>query len=131
MNYYYLTAKCGGTRRAAQGKISSPNYPGSYESNMDCEYRIIAGPNKQVILKFETVSLKRRYPGNRIVGDVVNNETSDDSLTIFNVDPLNKTSNVYLCVSEYTRGSSKYSYILNTFVEVSDSKLDIVAIFEM
>jgi len=53
----------------------------------------------QVILKFEKVNLKRRYPGIGIFGDVVNNETSDDSLTIFDVDPLNKTSNVYLCVS--------------------------------
>ncbi|CAI6368736.1 unnamed protein product [Macrosiphum euphorbiae] len=84
-------AKCGGTRRADKGEISSPNYPGSYESNMDCEYKIIAGPNMQVILKFEKVNLKRRYPGIGIFGDVVNNETSDDSLTIFDVDPLNKT----------------------------------------
>jgi len=62
---------------------------------MDCEYKIIAGPNKQVVLKFKTVSLKRRYPGIGIVGDVVNNETSDDTLTIFDVDPINKTSNAY------------------------------------
>ncbi|XP_029345463.1 cubilin isoform X3 [Acyrthosiphon pisum] len=84
-------AKCGGTRRAAEGEISSPNYPGSYESNMDCEYKIIAGPNKRVLLKFEKVNLKRRYPGTEIVGDAVSKETSDDSLTIFDVDPLNKT----------------------------------------
>jgi len=98
MHYYYLTAKCGGTRRAAQGEILSPNYPGSYDPNMDCEYKIIAGPNMQVLLKFKTVSLKRRYPGIGIVDDVINNETSDDTLTIFDVDPLNKTSNAHLCV---------------------------------
>ena len=125
INYYYLTAKCGGTRRAAEGEISSPNYPGSYESNMDCEYKIIAGPNKRVLLKFEKVNLKRRYPGTEIVGDAVSKETSDDSLTIFDVDPLNKTSNVYLCVSEYTRGSRKNAFILNSFEVVPDSKWDI------
>ncbi|XP_029345465.1 cubilin isoform X2 [Acyrthosiphon pisum] len=84
-------AKCGGTRRAPQGKISSPNYPGSYEANMDCEYKIIAEPGMQVKLKFETVRLKRRYPGIGIVENTVNNETYDDTLTVFDVDPLNKT----------------------------------------
>lgn len=62
---------------------------------MDCEYKIIALPNKQVVLKFETVSLRRRYPGIGTVEDSVNKENSDDTLTIFDVDPINKTSNVY------------------------------------
>jgi len=61
---------------------------------MDCEYKIIAEPGMQVKLKFETVRLKRRYPGIEIVENTVNNETYDDTLTIFDVDPLNKTSNV-------------------------------------
>jgi len=61
---------------------------------MDCEYTIIAEPGMQVKLKFEIVRLKRRYPGIGIVENTVNNETYDDTLTIFDVDPLNKTSNV-------------------------------------
>lgn len=91
-----LTAKCGGTLRAPQGKISSPNYPGSYEPKMDCEYKIIAGPGMRVKLKFEIVRLKRRYPAIGIVDDTVNNDTYDDSLTIFDVDSLNNTSNFYV-----------------------------------
>jgi len=61
---------------------------------MDCEYHIITKPNQIVLLKFETVNLKRRYPDIGIIKDIVNNEHSDDTLTIFDVDPLNKTSNV-------------------------------------
>jgi len=50
----------------------------------------------QVVLKLETVSLNRRNPRIGIVEDTANNENYDDTLTIFDVDPLNKTSNVYI-----------------------------------
>lgn len=64
---------------------------------MDCEYKIITEPNMNVLLTFETVSLKRRYSGVETVKDnIVNDENVDDTLTIFDVDPINKTSNVYI-----------------------------------
>lgn len=63
---------------------------------MDCEYKIIAGPGMRVKLKFEIVRLKRRYSAIGIVEDTVNNDTYDDSLTIFDVDSLNNTSNFYV-----------------------------------
>lgn len=87
-------AKCGGTRRALSGTIFSPNYPGSYESNMDCEYKIITGINRRIQLHFNTVSLKKRYPQIGMTDDsnLLNNETYDDSLTIYDVDPINQTS---------------------------------------
>lgn len=94
-NFVFLfIAKCGGTRRALSGTIFSPNYPGSYESNMDCEYRIIAGPHLRIELKFDIVSLKKRYPQIGLSDDsnYLNNDTYDDSLTIYDVEPINKTS---------------------------------------
>jgi len=68
---------------------------------MDCEYKIIAGPDMQVLLKFDTVRLKRRYPVIGTVEDtVLNNENYDDTLTIFDVDPFNQTSNIYILDSD-------------------------------
>lgn len=102
VKYYYLifTAKCGGTRRSLQGTISSPKYPGSYESNMDCEYRIIVDFKHRIILNFNVVNMKRRFPKIGVVPDVWhNNETYDDTLSIYDVDPLNNTSTyfIHLC----------------------------------
>lgn len=93
-HFCFYTAKCGGTRRALSGTIFSPNYPGSYESNMDCEYKIIAAPNRRIELNFDTVSLKKRYPQLGITDDSITlyNDTYDDSLTIYDVEPINKTS---------------------------------------
>lgn len=96
----FRTAKCGGTRRASKGTITSPNYPGSYESNMDCEYRIIVDPNYRIVLNFVSVNLKRRF-GNPGVGsgeDKMNNETYDDTLTVYDIDILNSTSTYILIV---------------------------------
>lgn len=63
---------------------------------MDCEYKIITGSEMQIVLKLETVSLNRRNPSIGIVEDTANNENYDDTLTIFDVDPFNKTSNIYI-----------------------------------
>lgn len=93
MNKFFLClAKCGGTRRAPRGSISSPNYPGSYESNLDCEYRIIVDADRLVSLQFGVINLKRRYPGIGVGEDMANNDTYDDTLTIYDVDPFNNTS---------------------------------------
>jgi hypothetical protein len=61
---------------------------------MDCEYKIIAGPNRRIELYFDTVSLKKRYPQLGMVDDSITlyNDTYDDSLTIYDVEPINKTS---------------------------------------
>ncbi|KAL5234243.1 hypothetical protein ACI65C_001653 [Semiaphis heraclei] len=92
-------AKCGGTRRSLQGTISSPKYPGSYESNMDCEYRIIVDFKHRIILNFNVVNMKRRFPKIGVVPDVWhNNETYDDTLSIYDVDPLNNTRVLLLTV---------------------------------
>ncbi|KAF0762933.1 cubilin, partial [Aphis craccivora] len=88
-------AKCGGTRRAPQGTISSPKYPGSYESNMDCEYRIITDYRHRIILNFNVVSLNRRYPSIGVGPDMPLNETYDDTLTIYDVEPFNNTSTYF------------------------------------
>lgn len=95
-----LTAKCGGTRHASKGTITSPNYPGSYESNMDCEYRIVVDPNYNIVLNFVTVNLKRRF-GNPGVGsseDKMNNDTYDDTLTVYDIDSFNNTSTYYYLI---------------------------------
>lgn len=63
---------------------------------MDCEYKIITGSEMQIVLKLETVSLNRRNPSIGNVEDTANNENYDDTLTIFDVDPFNKTSNIYV-----------------------------------
>uniref|UniRef100_A0A2H8TEF1 Cubilin n=1 Tax=Melanaphis sacchari TaxID=742174 RepID=A0A2H8TEF1_9HEMI len=91
-------AKCGGTRRAPQGKISSPKYPGSYESNMECEYRIITDINRRIILNFDVVSLKRRFPSIGIGPEMPNNDTYDDTLTIYDVEPFNNTRVLILTI---------------------------------
>lgn len=126
VKYYYLffTAKCGGTRRSLHGIISSPKYPGSYESNMDCEYRIIVDFRRRIILNFNVVSLKRRFPHIGVVPDVWhNNETYDDTLSIYDVDPLNNTSTyfIYLCfyfkTEQCVRGwKIKYSKLVFFFI---------------
>jgi len=95
-NYLSFTAKCGGIRRSLRGAISSPKYPGSYESNMDCEYRIIVDFKHRIVLNFNVVSLKRRYPSIGVIPEVWhNNDTYDDTLSIYDVDPLNNTSKYY------------------------------------
>lgn len=87
-SFLFRTAKCGGVRRAFRGTISSPNFPGSYDSNLDCEYLIIVQPNYRVSLNFETLNLKRRYPSIFRNNDGYTNNTYDDSLTIYDVDDL-------------------------------------------
>jgi len=95
-NYLFFTAKSAGIRRSLQGAISSPKYPGSYESNMDCEYRIIVDFRRRIILNFDVVSLKRRYPSIGVLPDVWhNNDTYDDTLSVYDVDPFNNTSKYY------------------------------------
>ncbi|XP_050435751.1 cubilin [Adelges cooleyi] len=84
-------ARCGGTRRGAKGVIASPHYPGSYDSNMDCEYRIIVNNHYRIVLSFVTLSLKRLIPDHGVIHAVADNETVDDTLTIFDVDQFNGT----------------------------------------
>ncbi|XP_022177373.1 cubilin-like [Myzus persicae] len=91
-------AKCGGTRRSLRGTISSPKYPGSYESNMDCEYRIMVDFRRRIVLHFDVVSLKRRYPSIGSTDFSHNNDTYDDTLSIYDVDPLNNTRILLLTI---------------------------------
>ncbi|VVC39264.1 EGF-like, conserved site,EGF-like calcium-binding domain,CUB domain,EGF domain,EGF-like calcium- [Cinara cedri] len=89
-------AKCGGVLRGLRGMIFSPNYPASYESNIDCEYRIIANYNYKISLNFDLVHLKQRFPYNKITSTPDNktnnySTTFDDSLSVYDVDPVNNT----------------------------------------
>lgn len=89
--FFFVVAKCGGTRHAYRGTISSPNYPGGYEPNMDCEYRIIVDLNRQVRLSFDTLNLRRWY-SSIFTGNETNNAVRDDSLSIYDVDPFTDNS---------------------------------------
>jgi len=110
---HVLAAKCGGTRRDPHGTIASPNYPGSYESNMECEYRIILGVNRRVRLEFETVYLRRRYPSIAMDEPVGRyNDTYDDTLTVYDVDLFNNTSiYTYIYILKYIY--KNYSHLIS------------------
>lgn len=91
---FFVIAKCGGTWRALRGTILSPNYPGGYEPNMNCEYRIIVDGYLRIKLNFGTLNLRGRYPSISSTNET-NNAMHDDSLSIFDVDPLNNNSKRY------------------------------------
>lgn len=57
---------------------------------MDCEYRIIVNGFNRIVLNFQKVNLKRRYAVAYEISSY--NDTYDDSLTIYDVDPVNSTS---------------------------------------
>lgn len=80
---------------------------------MDCEYRIIADYDRQVVLKFEMVNLKRRIT-NEMYNVVMNNDTYDDTLTVYDVNPLNNTSNnFHILYNNYKIPFLDRSYSLN------------------
>ena len=50
-------AQCGGTIRAAEGYISSPNFPSAYPGNAVCEWRIIAATGHYLSFNFVTLDI--------------------------------------------------------------------------
>ncbi|KAJ6666688.1 hypothetical protein lerEdw1_020412 [Lerista edwardsae] len=51
-------SRCGANFTAPSGRITSPNFPGQYENNLNCNYFIEAEPTSIVILRFETFNLQ-------------------------------------------------------------------------
>lgn len=41
------------------GLFATPNYPGNYPHNLDCEWRLVAGENKRIQLTFEYFNLEK------------------------------------------------------------------------
>lgn len=68
---------------------------------MDCEYRIITDYRHRIILNFNVVSLNRRYPNIGVGPDMPLNETYDDTLTIYDVEPFNDTSTYFSLLCFY------------------------------
>ena len=54
---------CGGTLNALSGEITSPNYPGTYRSNRDCTWKIMApaGNHLELTFKVNCSKLLRRF----------------------------------------------------------------------
>ena len=54
---------CGGTLNALSGEITSPNYPGTYRSNRDCTWKIVApaGNHLELTFKVRCSKLLRRF----------------------------------------------------------------------
>ena len=54
---------CGGTLNALSGEITSPNYPGTYRSNRDCRWKIVApaGNHLELTFKVKCSKLLRRF----------------------------------------------------------------------
>ena len=52
-------ATCGGSVFAANGSITSPNFPANYDNNLDCEWTIHGPTGHFLTLTFETFQLQR------------------------------------------------------------------------
>lgn len=49
---------CGGTLTALSGEITSPNYPGFYQSNRDCTWKIVVPPGSHIQLTFQEIDIE-------------------------------------------------------------------------
>ena len=49
---------CGGTLTGASGEISSPNFPGPYDNQLDCQWLIVVDPALGVHLELFTLDLE-------------------------------------------------------------------------
>ena len=54
----FCAAICGGSVFAANGSITSPNFPANYDSNMDCEWAIHGPTGHFLTITFETFELQ-------------------------------------------------------------------------
>lgn len=79
---------------------------------MDCEYRIVSNPGFKVALHFVMVNLNRQSHSINMSLNVSNSENYDDSLTVYDVEPLNNTSTWIYIIIRY------YSMILCFFITV-------------
>ncbi|XP_020628103.1 tolloid-like protein 1 [Orbicella faveolata] len=49
---------CGATLTTLSGEITSPNYPGSYQGDRDCTWKIIVPPGNHVQLEFRDIDIE-------------------------------------------------------------------------
>ncbi|XP_062900253.1 cubilin isoform X2 [Mobula hypostoma] len=52
------TSRCGANFTAPAGRVMSPNYPGHYDSNLNCEYLINATSHQLTVLQFEAFNVE-------------------------------------------------------------------------
>ncbi|XP_050561143.1 cubilin-like [Spodoptera frugiperda] len=57
-HYSALSNACGGTLTSEEGTIASPNYPGPYPINSDCEWILKASPGNTAYVQFEQFDLE-------------------------------------------------------------------------
>ncbi|KAF9421742.1 hypothetical protein HW555_002423 [Spodoptera exigua] len=57
-HYSALSNACGGTLKSEEGTIASPNYPGPYPINSDCEWILQASPGNTAYVQFEQFDLE-------------------------------------------------------------------------
>lgn len=51
---------CGANFSAPAGRVVSPNYPGHYPNNSNCDYLIDAGDQTVIVITFKTFQLEGR-----------------------------------------------------------------------
>lgn len=52
--------ECGATLTALSGEITSPNYPGSYQSNRDCTWKIVVPAGNHLELTFTEIDIEEK-----------------------------------------------------------------------
>ena len=53
-----VNSTCGGTLTGASGEISSPNFPGPYDNQLDCQWLIVVDPALAVHLELFSFDLE-------------------------------------------------------------------------
>ena len=53
-----FTLGCGAVLTGESGTITSPRYPNSYPSNVDCTWDINAHPSRMILIEFEDIEIE-------------------------------------------------------------------------
>lgn len=57
LSYSFVENSCGGTFKGAQGSLTSPNYPSTYPSNIECVWEIETNRGNQISIVFEEMKI--------------------------------------------------------------------------
>ncbi|XP_048481076.1 cubilin-like [Plutella xylostella] len=57
-HYTTVETACGGELTSEQGSIATPNYPGSYPANTNCEWTLKTSPGNRVYITFERFNIE-------------------------------------------------------------------------
>ncbi|XP_069787318.1 cubilin [Narcine bancroftii] len=98
-----FTNRCGANFTASTGRVMSSNYPGHYESNLNCEYWINASNHQFTILQFEAFSLEE------------DSICAYDNLKIYSETPANGYPVATVCGSVIPGPISTYGPMLLVF----------------